>query len=210
MRQEAFGKWQPKTNPFYSRDAEKDGSTQRRRTNSLTGRFAGDQSHRPLDLIKHETKLANRSPHLRKRHLPGPDSIDILDVNPIGPAYHHEGPFDATLLARNTSSTHSPVGAVSGTNAEALRATPHDKIQDSLRMHRPLDGTASIPSGMADFSGRQMQYEEGADLMIEGGNYKRWPGVVCLTESSECSSLIASLDLSPRRPQRQGRALLLD
>lgn len=28
--------------------------------------------------------------------------------------------------------------------------------------------------------GRSYDYEEGADMMIEnGGNYKRWPGVVC-------------------------------
>jgi hypothetical protein len=179
IRQEAFGSQQPKQDGYQSRDLGNDGFTGRRRTSSLTGRFAGDQSHRPLDLLKHENKLANRSPHLRKKHLPGPDSIDILDANPIGPAYHHEGPFDATLLARNISFTHSPVGAVSGTNAEALRATPQENIQDSLRMHRPLDGTASIPSGMRDYSGRHMQYEEGSDLMIEGGNYKRWPGVVC-------------------------------
>ena len=33
---------------------------------------------------------------------------------------------------------------------------------------------------MTDSMGRKYEYEEGADMMIEnGGNYKRWPGVVC-------------------------------
>lgn len=148
----------------------------RRRGSSLTSRFPGDQSHHPLDMLKQDAKLAHRAPHLRKRHLPGPDTIDSLDT--IGGAYHHEGPFDATLLARNTH-PFSPVQAVSASNMEALKATPHEKIKDSLERHRPLDGVAVVPPGMSDRSGRIYNYEEGADLMIEdGGNYKRWPGVV--------------------------------
>ena len=149
----------------------------RRRVSSLTSRFPGDQSHRPLDIIKRDAKLANRAPHLRKNHTVGPDTIDSLD-NVVG-AYHHEGPFDATLLARNTSLLNSPVEAVSGTNEEALKATPREKIIDSLERHRPLDGVAVVPPGMTDQAGRTYNYREGANMMIEdGGNYKRWPGVV--------------------------------
>ncbi|KAI9680087.1 MAG: hypothetical protein M1817_005103 [Caeruleum heppii] len=148
----------------------------RRRGSSLSSRFPGDKSHQPLDLIRRDTKRANRAPHLNKRHLPGPDTIDSLDN--VGAAYHHEGPYDATLMSRNKSPLSSPVAAVSGSNAETLKATPREKIDDSLRRHRPLDGTAVVPPGMRDLSGRQMQYEEGTDMMIEdGGNYKRWPGV---------------------------------
>ncbi len=34
--------------------------------------------------------------------------------------------------------------------------------------------------GLTDSMGRKYEYEEGADMNIEnGGNYKRWPGVVC-------------------------------
>ena len=143
---------------------------------SLSSRFPGDTSHRPLDMIKRDTKMANRAPHLQKKHIVGSDSIDQLDN--IGGKYHHDGPYDATLLARNTSYLNSPVEAVSGTNEEALKATPREKIVDSIQKHRPLDGVALTPPGMTDSMGRTYDYQEGADLMIEEGNFRRWPGVV--------------------------------
>ena len=97
-------------------------------------------------MIKRDAKLANRAPHLRKKNHVGPDVIDVLDN--IGPgAYHHEGPYDATLLARNTKPTFSPVEAVRSSNEEALKATPRERIQDSIERHRPLDGVAMIPPG---------------------------------------------------------------
>jgi len=152
----------------------------RRRGSSLGQRYPGDTSNRPLDIIRKESKLANRSPHLRKKHIPGADSIDTLDSSFLGGPYHHGGPYDATLLARNTSHKNSPVEAVRGSNEEALRATPRENIRDALDKHVPLQGVAVIPPGMRDLSGREMRYEEGADLMREseagGGAYKRWPG----------------------------------
>ena len=152
----------------------------RRRTSSLNQRYPGDQTHRPLDMLMEDNKKANRAPHLRKKHLVGADRIDRLD-NLIAP-YHHEGPYDATLLARNTSYTNSPVEAVSTSNEEALKATPRELIKDSVEKHRPLDGTAMVPPGMADRYGNTYNYQEGTDMMIEnnpeGGAYKRWPGVV--------------------------------
>ncbi|MCJ1478719.1 hypothetical protein MMC13_007402 [Lambiella insularis] len=154
--------------------------TGRARGASLSSRFAGDESHRPLDIIKRETKIANRAPHLRKKHFVGPDSIDKLDD--VGGKYHHDGPFDATLLAKNTSYLTSPVEAVSATNEEALKATPREKVVDSIERHRPLDGVAVVPPGMTDSTGRTFDYQEGSDLMIEEGNYRRWPGVKYLPE----------------------------
>lgn len=158
----------------------------RRRTSSLNQRYPSDQTHRPLDMIKKDVKTANRAPHLRKKHHIGTDSIDRLD-NLAGP-YHHEGPYDATLLARNTAYTNSPVEAVSSTNEEALKATPREMIKDSVEKHRPLDGTAMVPPGMSDQYGNTYNYQEGTDMMIEGnpegGAYKRWPGVVRLCQSS--------------------------
>jgi hypothetical protein len=149
-------------------------------------------SHRPLDQLRKEAKAANRAPHLKKKHLPGADVIDVLDNSVLGGAYHHEGPYDATLLARNTSHQSSPVEATKGTNAEAIRATPRENIKDSLDKHVPLQGTAIIPPGMEGSDGRPMTYEEGADLMREpdapGGAYKRWAGIV--------SSPIKILELS--------------
>lgn len=152
------------------------GSSGRRRVSSLSSRFPGDKSHQPLEILRRENKRAQRSPHLRKERLPGPDTIDRLD-NIMG-RYHHEGPYDAALRSRNLSAKESPLEAVKSTNEEALKATPMAKIRDSLESHKPLDGVAVIPPGMRDLSGHMMEYEEGTDLMIEDGNYKRWPGVV--------------------------------
>lgn len=124
-------------------------------------------SHRPLDQLRKETKAANRSPHLRKKHIPGADLIDALDRSIIGGPYHHGGPYDATLLSRNRNVKNSPVEAVKSTNEEAIRATPREYIKDSLDKHVPLQGTALIPPGMTSWDGRKMEYEEGADLMRE-------------------------------------------
>ena len=152
-------------------------TTGRRRNSSISSRYPGDISQRPLEIIKRENKAANRAPHLQKRHLPGADTIDSLDT--ASGSYHHDGPYDATLLARNSSHVSSPIDAVSSMAAEALKATPREKIVDSLERHRPLDGVAMIPSGMQDRNGHTYNYQEGTDMMIEnGGNYKRWPGVV--------------------------------
>lgn len=149
-------------------------------------------SHRPLDQLRREAKAANHAPHLKKKHIPGADTIDTLDDSVFGGAYHHEGPYDATLLARNTSYTSSPVEAVRRSNAEALRATPRENIRDALDKHVPLQGTAIIPPGMAGLDGKPMQYEEGSDLMREpdapGGAYKRWEDVVC------CIGLLVKLE----------------
>lgn len=152
--------------------------TERPRTSSLRSRFEGDQSHRPLDIIKRDTKLANRAPHLRKKHHVGSDTIDILDS--VGGGYHHEGPFDATLLARNTVPANSPIEAVRSTNIETLKATPREMIRDSIESHRPLDGVASVPPGVPDRNGRIYQYEE----TNERWHHNRWPGVVNLPHSS--------------------------
>jgi len=143
-------------------------------------------SHRPLEQIRKETKKADRAPHLKKKHLPGADIIDTLDKSMLGGAYHHEGPYDATLISRNTNFKNSPVAATRETNEAAIRATPTEHIRDALEKHVPLQGTAVIPPGMIGPDGKRMQYEEGADLMREedaaGGAYKRWPGVKYLPE----------------------------
>jgi hypothetical protein len=67
--------------------------------------------------------------------------IDRLDFGP-GDKYHHEGPYDAALMARNSSWETSPLAAVSDTTEEALKATPRESVLDALESHRPLDGTA--------------------------------------------------------------------
>ncbi|TLD29225.1 hypothetical protein PspLS_03613 [Pyricularia sp. CBS 133598] len=149
------------------------------RSNSLSQRYPGDMSHRPLDIIKRDVRAADRAPHLRKSGMPRTDIIDSLDT--IGGTYHHGGPFDATLAARNTNKMYAPVEALKDSNMEAIRATPREFLQDSLQRHVPLQGTSQVPPGATDFSGNVMDYEEGADLMREGdaagGAYKRWDGI---------------------------------
>jgi hypothetical protein len=146
----------------------------------LRERYPGDKSHRPLDVIRHDEKVAHRAPHLRKKNFQGADVIDRLDKASFG-RYHHEGPFDAASLARNQDVRYSPIAAVKDSNEEALRATPRENVEDAVQRHRPLEGVANIPPGMADRFGRVLDYEEGADLQREpGGDYRRWPGVVSL------------------------------
>ncbi|KAF2435766.1 hypothetical protein EJ08DRAFT_645454 [Tothia fuscella] len=129
----------------------------------------------PLESARHDAMVAHRSAHLKKKHIPGADAIDRLD---IGPKYHHEGPFDAVLLARNTSIESSPLAAVRDSNREAIMATPRENIRDSLEKHKPLDGTAIVPPGETDQLGRTFNYREGDNMETSfGGDYKRWPGI---------------------------------
>ncbi|EGP87637.1 unnamed protein product [Zymoseptoria tritici ST99CH_1E4] len=151
-----------------------------RRSSSLSQRYPGDMSHQPLDIIRRDSKKAARSPHLNKRHLPGPDTIDRLDPALGGKPYHHEGPYDAALMSRNNNPKYAPIAALQETNQEAIKATPQENIRDALERHQPLDGVAIVPPGVPDRFGRTYEYEEGADLMHEdnpdGPGYKRWPG----------------------------------
>lgn len=149
------------------------------RSRSLHERFPGDNSPRPLDLIRNDARAAER-PHRHRKRISDVDQIDALDT--IGGAYHHGGPYDATLISRNLNKKYSPVAAVQDSNLETLRATPREYIIDSLERHLPLQGTATVPPGGMDLSGRRMSYEEGPDLMREpdaaGGAYKRWDHMV--------------------------------
>ncbi|KAF7196772.1 hypothetical protein HII31_01911 [Pseudocercospora fuligena] len=192
-RAEAFGDFEPaprsrsgshgKPPPSYEHatgSAPGSPKGHRRRTSSLNQRYPGDESTEPLERIRRDSLRAHRSPHLRKKHQPGADTIDRLDPAIGGRAYHHEGPYDAALLARNTSYKSSPVAALQNSNEEALKATPQENVKDSLDRHKPLDGVAVVPPGMSDRFGRTYNYEEGADLMHEdnpdGPGYKRWGG----------------------------------
>lgn len=150
-------------------------------------------SERPLQAIKRATKAADRAPHLRRQNRTGADMVDVLDETAIGGVYHHDGPYDATLASRNRDKRYAPVEAVKYGNSEALKATPRENVVDSLERHVPLQGTATIPPGERDLSGRVMEYEEGADLMREadapGGAYKRWDHVVSLSIAFEDETL---------------------
>ncbi|KAM0248036.1 hypothetical protein ACHAQJ_009617 [Trichoderma viride] len=148
------------------------------RNRSLNERFPGDNSPRPLDIIKNDARAAERPLRHRKR-ISDTDMIDALDT--IGGTYHHGGPYDATLISRNLNKKYSPVAAVQDSNMEALRATPREYIIDSLERHVPLQGTSTVPPGAMDLGGSRMSYEEGADLMREpdapGGAYKRYDNI---------------------------------
>jgi len=161
-----------------------------RRSGSLSARYPGDMSHRPLDTIKQEQRVAMRAPYLHNpRHKQPADIVDTLDQTGIVDVpYHHEGPYDATMANRNRKKLYSPLDAVKDSNEEAIKATPREYIQDSLVKHVPLQGTAVIPPGMPDMTGHRMEYREGADLMREidapGGAYKRYEGIVSATTTT--------------------------
>jgi hypothetical protein len=152
----------------------------------------------PLESARYEEKMAHRSPHLKKHHIPGADIIDRMDVGPAG-KYHHEGPFDAALLARNTSIEHSPLAAISDSNREAIKATPKENIMDSIQKHKPLDGTAAVPPGTPDRFGRTYDYQEGDNMMTTyGGDYKRWSGVVSFDLVVLKQPMLTIVEISPR------------
>ena len=111
--------------------------------------------------------------------LVNPDIIDQLDSAGMG-LYHHEGPYDAVCAERNRTSKPSPIEALRESNAEALKATPRERIVDSVENNRPLDGTAYFPPGHTDQVGHRYDYEEGANMMNDYGNFVRFPGLVCL------------------------------
>jgi hypothetical protein len=136
-----------------------------------------------------------------KNRYPAPDSIDSLDTTPWGGAYHHPGPFDPALAARNLNPKYAPLAAVHDSNMKALAATPREYVIDSLERHMPLQGTAEIPPGQRDYRGNIMKYEEGADLMREpdaaGGPYKRWEGIVSWNPRRPVSLFRLPSPLSP-------------
>ena len=177
-----------------------------RRCSSLPRQYPGDMSHRPLEILRREARTADRVPHLwamiasnkhqesessnpfvdkhkKARGMPFTDTIDRLDHSAPGGTYHHGGPFDAALAARNVDPMYAPMEAVRESNMEALKATPRDCVIDSVTRHVPLQGTASLPPGVPHpRTGEILQYKEGADLMREsdagGGPYSRWEGIV--------------------------------
>ncbi|KAI9744555.1 MAG: hypothetical protein M1818_002084 [Claussenomyces sp. TS43310] len=183
-RQEAFASYaderssRRKSSDRKSPEEQPQQRTGRRRGSSLKEKFPGDMSHQPLDILRNEAKAAYRSPHLKKKYIPGADTIDSLDRSFPGRPYHHEGPYDATLLARNINKKNSPVEAVRWSNIEALKATPRENLKDALDRHYPLQGTAVIPPGEMGSDGRQMEYEEGDDLNkdsdLPGGFSRDW------------------------------------
>ena len=136
------------------------------------------QKHQQDQANGHRRSHSHRPRRHRHSHRVKPDSIDKLD-NLYGGIYHHEGPFDAASRERNRSSKYSPIDALKNSNEEALKATPRERIIDSLTKHRPLDGVAYYPPGTADWTGHTYDYEEGNNMMTEDrGNFRRWPGEV--------------------------------
>jgi hypothetical protein len=155
------------------------------------GGHPGDESHKPLDIIRRDSRKASKPHHLKKRSMQGADIIDRLDPAIGGRPYHHEGPYDAASLARNRDPKYAPVAALETTNSETIRATPQEAIKDALDKHMPLDGVAVVPPGQPDRLGRTYDYEEGTDMMREGLNgepgYKQWSGKVCTRKAAKSS-----------------------
>ncbi|KAJ5641476.1 hypothetical protein N7490_005476 [Penicillium lividum] len=146
--------------------------------------WTGYPEHHPVEPKRRRSSVSSSGTPRRNRSgrysrnsmLVNPDIIDALDDITLY-SYHHEGPYDAVRPERNRVSSTSPLEAVKESNEEALRATPRDKIIDSLQSHRPLDGTAFFPPGTTDRNGQSYEYEEGSNMMNEYGNFMRLPGV---------------------------------
>ncbi|KAJ5657423.1 uncharacterized protein N7484_001072 [Penicillium longicatenatum] len=116
-----------------------------------------------------------RSRHQRRQYS-RTDIIDGLDhTSPC--IYHHEGPFDAASVRRNAVKKYSPLDAMKESNAEALRATPRERIMDAINSHRPLDGTGFYPPNTIGRNGQLYEYEEGGNMMNEYGIFSRQPGM---------------------------------
>ncbi|KAJ5626129.1 hypothetical protein N7510_002438 [Penicillium lagena] len=142
--------------------------------------YSGTPEHHPVDSRRHRDcstprrRASARQP--RYSRLVQPDIIDELD-NVSLYSYHHEGPYDAVYPERNRDIAYSPLEAVKESNAEALKATPRDKVVDCINSHRPLDGTAFYPPGTTDRNGQTYEYEEGANMMNDLSNFFRIPGL---------------------------------
>ncbi|KAJ5818190.1 hypothetical protein N7474_003781 [Penicillium riverlandense] len=133
------------------------------------------EDHRDCSIPRRRAS-ARQPRYSRHSQLVQPDIIDELD-NVSLYSYHHEGPYDAVRPERNWDIASSPLEAVKESNAEALKATPHHKIVDSINSHRPLDGTAFYPPGTTDRNGQTYEYEEGANMMNDLSNFFRIPGL---------------------------------
>jgi len=150
------------TNPFRS-------SSSTRRSSSV--RYPSSRPPRPTQKRSLSFTPSENGPRHRGQKvsaIPGADTIDRLGA--IGDfAYHHDGPYDATLLARQFHG-YSPVEALRDSNEKAIRATPKANIVDCLEKHYPMQGTAVFPPG---YNGME-DYEEYDIQRLEGG-YRRWP-----------------------------------
>ncbi|KAM5436907.1 hypothetical protein McanMca71_002024 [Microsporum canis] len=131
-----------------------------------------------------------------------PDLIDKMDT--VSELYHHEGPYDAAARERNIFPDQAPMQALQYSTAEALRATPHDMIIDSIRERRPLDGVATLPPGSRDMSGRVLNYKEGANMMVEDrGNFQRHPGAKFENGDPPMDPYYNQEDIEKRRLERK-------
>ncbi|RPA89348.1 hypothetical protein L873DRAFT_1832012 [Choiromyces venosus 120613-1] len=129
------------------------------------------------ELMDPSPPYSSQKSRRRPSFIPGPDTIDRLDNGVFGGHYHHEGPYDSTLLARQNG-PRPPVEALRESNAAALAATPMANILDSLEKHKPLQGTAMVAPGTKLPNGEFIGDYEEYDMMRQGpgGSYRRYSG----------------------------------
>ncbi|CCX30747.1 hypothetical protein FPQ18DRAFT_315873 [Pyronema domesticum] len=106
--------------------------------------------------------------HRRKiSRIPAPDPIDVLG-SVLDTPYHHDGPFEATLLARQVPG-RAPVDALKWSNAQTIIATPAASWRDCFDSHYPLSGVAAYPPGKGGLG----EYEE-YDIQQRDGDLGRY------------------------------------
>lgn len=110
--------------------------------------------------------------HRRKiSRIPAPDPIDVLG-SVLDTPYHHDGPFEATLLARQVPG-RAPVDALKWSNAQTIIATPAASWRDCFDSHYPLSGVAAYPPGKGGLG----EYEE-YDIQQRDGDLGRYKHMV--------------------------------
>ncbi|KAK9381487.1 uncharacterized protein V2V93DRAFT_369350 [Kockiozyma suomiensis] len=168
-------------------------------------------------IIYDRQSLASKSPtscsrghrKSKSRQLASLDYIDSMDDSMLG-NFHHEGPFDATMMYRNSGVKYPPVKAVRQTNIATLNATAPGSIADAIENHIPLDGIAVVPPGSP---GRPdgLDYEE--EVISELDSFQQpmltgtWPGAEFAT-AGRSSSVETSIRKRSNESSRSKRSSL--
>lgn len=132
----------------------------------------------PLEHAKQQVSLQRKTSRAR-REVPR-DAIDRLDESVVGAAYHHEGPFDATLKSRQIAG-RAPMEATKLGNAigpSLARRVTEEPAETQIE--QTAHGTVEYyPGDEAEMTvlpknktGKQVQIEETAASSASGSDSK--------------------------------------
>lgn len=90
---------------------------------------------------------------------PAPDYIDRMSNILPGSYYHHDGPYDAIRPTRQ-SVRYAPLDAVRDRAEKDLRYVPRGDLENTIRRHYPLQGTAVGPQDMVTREERDLRKKQ--------------------------------------------------